>query len=973
MTTNIYANKVYKEGPSALWTLDDDLSVTPVSLPASINLSGLYGIEADLYGFDSGSGYYISTTNSASDVLAFNDAIPLVFGAPNSTTIYSGDGTPALIVPGKGFMHDYGKNKNVTVEFWTKIISNENTSEKRIFGPINSTDGLYVSGPFLTLKVADSVGSHYVGQWGRPMLINICYTDEKVSLMVNGAPVLLLEFDIDYTSFSSLPEDNWLGFYAYDSVPVINLDCIAIYPYNVSSRQAKLHFVFGQATEEPESKNTEISDLPVIIDYQMSKTAGNHNYPDHSVWSDGYMRNLSINNRHLCAPNIERPEISFDSETTFQSDWRYANKINNEILDPSQQHVFFRLKPENYDEEASGGTQLLGTYWTEDAHIFVEGFKIGSRRADAVYLTGIADRFIDDQTERILDIVDSLDNRFSIVIEYPASGGLSANIKYYFNGTSLKTVTVTESDIFSIGINVTQLLDTTTNEELEEFFSNAEDLSVFFGGSYDYSSTFSGRVYSFGFLSQLDIAAVEELEAITSGNSMFTSGLLDVDILSLENFIAGFTAKATITFDVYDIDVSSVGYWSDIIPLKVLSKDVDNDYIVDYLQLNIDFPEFSNTANSVIRSYVSFIDIDTGQTMSTNLTDVAIPANGVISTSSWATQRYEFVDGNIVIVPPAGSVDSELSLKIEFEVQNKDMFRNPIKIRRLEIASHAFSDTQEIGTKSGKDIFPTGSNCFVRLYKGSNPYFYLSQDSGIKLIDSSNTYNGTSHIKSYLNESFSTSYYISAIQFAFLSDFSFANGTEYNLSRIVMPGNINYDITITGLSSGKGQIAIDDVSPNEATILINGKDTNIVRPNEWNVVTIGFIIPLNFGNSDPLIETSIRFTGNFSYNNLSVYQIAEQKLSQQTIYYPWNTYDNEKIWEDVDGIGALSDIPWSEIAIEALVFGGNIALDPQKIYLDYIGSLRISNTIGGKSLGLTSTKWASYTGYKEFRSTYIPL
>jgi len=992
MITNLYANKVYAENPSALWTLDEDMptSGTLAALPASINLNGLYGVGAEVYGFGNDFGYYISPNSSPSNLLVFNNAIPIVYGAQNSTSIYSGDGTPALIIPGKGFMHDFGKNKNITVEFWAKIVSDENTTERRIFGPINSTDGLYVNGPFLTLKVGNAVGSHYVGQWGRPMLIDISYTDEKISLIVNGAPVLLLDFDINYTTFNTEPEDNWLAFFAYDSIPVINLDCISIYPYGVSNKQAKLHFVYGQAVEEPESKNTEVSDLPILIDYQMSKTAGNHNYPDHSVWSDGYTRNLSINNRQLSAIAMEKPEISFSIEGTSKSDWLYTNKINNELVNRSSK--FLRMKPRKYNDQASGGTVFTADYWTENSNFFFEGLRVGSKRAEGFYLVGVADRYIANKSEVIVDILDDLKNRFSIIINYPSAGGQTATIQYVYNGTSiLYSFTLTSTQDFSVGLNIQDFIDSVNNDEVEQFFSNAEDLSVFFGGASDYSSTFSGSIYSFGFLTSLDISLIDGYVSggskvgyvsagqgapagwSSDGPGVFSNGVLEKNIVRLKTAICGVTVKPTMTFDVYDIDVSSNGYWADIIPLKILSKEVGSQYSVDYLQLNIDFPEFSNTSNSTVRSYVSFLDVDDTDTMYSNMYDVSVPAGGIISTTNWATQRYEFVNGSIVKIPPIGSVDSELSIKIEIEVTAKDIFRNPIKIRRLEVASHAFDGQQQVGTKSGKDIYGVGSNCFLKLHKLSTPYMYFSKNSGIKLLDSTNSFNGSSFIRVPINEFNSSGYYLSVLQFAFRSDFSFVNATVYDIIRMILPQSVTYDIYATGQSNGTANIAIDNIASNTVTVLVNGKSSATIRPFEWNIVTIGFLEPLNFGNINPAIETGLRLVNNFSYDGISVYQIPEEKLNRQIFFDQWSDYDTETTWDGpVDNDTGLDEI-WYNIAVDLSVAVGNIALNPTNTYLNYIGALRMSNGPDFRVLSFPGTKWTSYTGYNQVSLTQIPL
>jgi hypothetical protein len=1000
MATNIYANKVYKENPCGLWVLDEDLSVGLIDLPGTINLSTdggttLRGVPADSYGLESDYGYYVHLSGMPpTRDLCFNDGLPILYGSVNSTSIYSGEGyianyseIPSLIVPGKGFMHDFGKNKNITVEFWTKIFCNDNVIEKKIFGPINSTDGLYVNDGFLTLKIANAVRSHYVGEWGRPMLIGISYNSEKVSMTINGAQVMLLDFDIARATFNTDAEDDWLGFYADADIPVISVDCISIYPYNLSVKQAKLHFIYGQAIEEPESKNTEINDLPIIIDYEMSKNAGNHNYPDHSSWSDGYLTNLSINNKQLCSPNFEIPRVSFNNKDANEADWLYANKLNNiinEDLNPSQTDLFFRLKPRDYDEYASGGPEYLSTYWTDQANFLVEDFKIGSRRADAFYLTGMADRFIASTTETIVDIVDDLDNRFSIQIVYPESGP-NATIQYVYNGTVFDgtpepniSFTVTASTMFSVGLNIRQFTDFVDNQDVEEFFADPESLIIYFGGSYNYSSTFSGRVYSFGLLSSTDIQNIEGVisDASIFSNGTLNSGVLGSSIESLITFVGGFTIKPTVTFDVFDIDASSVGYWSDIVPLKILSKEVDEDYVIDYIQLNIDYPDFETTTDAAVRSYITFLNIDETETMPTDLIDVSVPANGIIDATNWATRRYEFVNGNIVKVPQAGSVDSELSMKIELEIVNVDISRNPLKIRRVEISSRAFDTAEIIGTRSGKDVSVNGANSFARLYKRSSPYLYLSKNSGIKLVNSANTYDGTSHIMIPINDSFAENYFITAIQFAFRSGFELEQDEVYQVAKFSMPNGDVYDMTLTGDNNGLpiATIDLDAVPSTVTTILINGQDTDVVKPYEWNMITIAFDYPLNFGNLNSSATYGIKLTGNFSYDNVSFYQIPDQKLSQVVIYDTWSEYDTELNWNNLDGDNnAVTTATWEEVAVEAVIPGGNVSFDAEAVYLSYIGGLRLSNDPITNIIVFPGSNWSSYNGYNQTVSTYKPL
>jgi len=250
---------------------------------------------------------------------------------------------------------------------------------------------------------------------------------------------------------------------------------------------------------------------------------------------------------------------------------------------------------------------------------------------------------------------------------------------------------------------------------------------------------------------------------------------------------------------------------------------------------------------------------------------------------------------------------------------------------------------------------------------------YFSKNSGIKLLDSTNTFNGSSFIRVPINESNSAAYYLSVLQFAFRSDFTFVNSTVYDIIRMVLPASVNYDIYATGQSNGTANIAIDNIANNTVTVLVNGKSSATIKPFEWNIVTIGFLEPLNFGNTNPAIETGLRLVNNFSYEGISTYQIPEEKLNRQLFFDQWNEYDTETTWDGtVPGSGGLDDI-WYNINFDLSVAVGNISIDPTKTYFDYIGALRISNGPDFRVLSFPGTKWTSYTAYNQVSLTQIPL
>jgi hypothetical protein len=66
------------------------------------------------------------------------------------------------------------------------------------------------------------------------MLIHIRLISDNATVLINGEQVISLDF---ITSSISLPEitgEDWIGFYAYANVSPVEIDCVAIYSYQVA-------------------------------------------------------------------------------------------------------------------------------------------------------------------------------------------------------------------------------------------------------------------------------------------------------------------------------------------------------------------------------------------------------------------------------------------------------------------------------------------------------------------------------------------------------------------------------------------------------------------------------------------------------------------------------------------------------------------------------------------------------------------
>ena len=308
------------------------------------DLLPIQSIPALQYGGSGKNGYYARF--GYTKLYATNSGIPIVYGSSNVTKLYPNPSGPSLMFPGYGFLHESGKYNEYTVEMWIKANA-DTTTARRIFGPLNSTDGLYIDGAFLTLKIGTSHASHYIGEWYRPMLIDIRYVKNNASVVLNGETIIDLPLIEDNLVFPSglgdeftLSED-FLGFYAYNDINPIEIDSFAIYSYPVPNEVAKRRFVWGQAIVAPEQTNSSLNAITAYNDYTYSNYAVNYNYPDQASWTQANFNNLNANSRSLEVPDYSLPKIELGTKSlsTWYSDMQTSIKPTstrtNMITNPS--------------------------------------------------------------------------------------------------------------------------------------------------------------------------------------------------------------------------------------------------------------------------------------------------------------------------------------------------------------------------------------------------------------------------------------------------------------------------------------------------------------------------------------------------------------------------------------------------------------------------------------------------------------
>jgi len=1031
--TNRYADSITRDNPIAVWDLNDVLPPASVAnLASSINISA-FG--SPLTGYNDTSlnnGYYISSDATAANVAADNNGMPMVYGATNITNIYPISNKPSIIIPGFGFLNDDGKDKAYTLEFWARINSSTHYPQK-IVGPIQSDNGIYVNGPYISLKVEDVIKSHYVGEWDRPMLIQLTCSASSSSLIINGETVISLNHDL--TNFS-LPtkltdagkDQDWIGFYAYANVPQIQIDCIAIYAYQMSEVNAKLHFVKGQSVEVPQLKFGGFSEMPVMIDYQVAKYSNNYVYPGNGRWQNGIVKNLSTDGQVLFAPDYRLPTLVLENNGQSFAEWSDLNNtLSGQSTTPSlssgsiiNDDVFFRIVPDNTDAIADSTANLTA----QDFHTagYLEFEKLGVLSEPIKLIYGVYKRNTTPTSDETLFRVINKSNEY-----FEAILNSSNQIVYRFiSGSSITTIdTVTiinTSNKFSAGVDIDQLLTAENNTRLSSFFTDQGDLKVFLGGSPDLNvigtsrpKMFRGNIYKFGFGDKKNINKVYALDQSSGGGAEFTDGIVRHNSTILPTHFASYTLVAVNTFGVFDLDIAVDSSWEDYVPLSLLAKNVIADssgtleYALDFIQINIDHPESIASANSTVKSYVEFLEV-AASTVSNNQiekTYVAASSNNVlIPDSTWINKKYQILNNHIVYLPTGGFSDfNDLSISVSFEIKIPGIFRNPLKIKKLQLASQAYDYSAlptEIGTRYSRDIIPytmanstsivyDGLNPYT-IYKDSTPYLYLNRYSGIKMVGSNigsvlaNTTIETKGLRVLVNPTEKDFYKDSVVQMSVLKDTAFTANSSVEIFRVKDRYNTFVIDAVTGANANVAAVRVRTSNGTaysaytKVKIFVNGQQdtttngvaqSTVIKYGQWNTIGLTFDPLLDFNGS----AGSINITGPFIVNNIADYQIDKSREGSSVVFAQWgagtysivamgtwsNVYATETTWRDVT-IGATVPI--------------SIELNASEIYGSYLGTSKIGVSDTFENLHLIDAKQNSTTLYNGIRSstiTAIPL
>jgi hypothetical protein len=594
------------------------LGVDPIDIPSSISLAPQKAIVAKCYGLQELDGYYLVSDNM---IKAKNSGIPIVYGTSGITTMYPNADIPSLIIPGVGLLNESGKFRQYTFEAWIRINSYSN-DKKRIVGPVSSEDGIYVDGPSIGLKIGNNYGAYYVGEWTRPMLVHMRVGKDTSSLLINGQEVISLNYITESLSLPSMLDENgkdqdWIGFYAHDDIYPIEVDCIGIYPYTVSSALAKRRFVFGQGVDIPENINTSYSGTSVFIDYSFADYTSNYSYPGIGSWSQGFNDNTSIVNRSLSVLPHPLPKIVLSSKTEEEL------LLDCKLIQTSDTRDFFSFRPNSSWSQVS-------------AYMFFENFDFINTPVSAFYgcfrlpqtSSSVQTLFrIEKENTNSYFLIQLLNNQISYIINY---NGISETI--------YSPLVAEPGELVDIGLNIPSFVSRFGNPA-SDFFGSLSDLRMYVGGDKNGTSTFTGKIYSIGLCTKYNFQKIrslfneigvpvwnEDLFAIYQNNQLINvdggidttsmppyggitdtangaisgGGVFILDEDYLVDHVASYTLVPDTVFDTYKLTVSSSAYWEDQLPLtyfaeSVLDKRGDQYFDLDFIQFNVDYPVTSKT------------------------------------------------------------------------------------------------------------------------------------------------------------------------------------------------------------------------------------------------------------------------------------------------------------------------------------------------------------------------------------------
>jgi hypothetical protein len=859
---------------------------------------------------------------------------------------------PSLVFPGLGFLNQFGYNKSLTAEFWLRI-NPETTSQKRIFGPLSSKDGIYVDKDFIKVNVGNYTKSYFVGKWYRPMLIHFCQSKTEIFLMINGEKVISIPIDsLEIDTFPTKEED-FLGFYTDEQIYIYEIDSFSIFPYIVAEQVAKKRYVFGQGVQSQANIVSPLNGTLSSIDFPFSGYSSTIRYPDRTRWIDGFYNNIVADNTGISLPAYSLPEILFQNTNSLSNSEKLlftSNFYNQNYSIQDETYPFISMDPNNtYVENNFYGTLYFSNlnqtnYQTRSVHSILKSSSDISTKQSLIYMSS-----------------NSGGSTFEIAIN-------SGSIQYLFNDIPIQgtSASISPNSYFAVGIDFDKI-EQEYFSTVGSFFSRTSDMSLNFAGNQE--DVFLGKVFS--------LTINNDFFTDKDGHQIFNSNGTAIKNFneSLYNYVGSYTLLPKKTNVSMFLDVGASGYWENSIPLSYFGKFITQangelKYDLDLVQFNIDSPtsiisKFSQESSSYEESlstkvFVTLQNItQNGKVVYTQFTNTELIGMDRIldlgEVTSPDNTKYKINDGTVIYPPKDISGFTNYYITIHIEISSKGVFTENVKVKNMGLAALSFDEGQfySINTPFEGKFYPIIKNEEQYVYKRkipvvidteSSPYLYLSGDSGIEVLPEVDE-NLLKGLAVPINETLKPGQEIVGLQMFLMYNESDSFTERRKIGRI-FSSDVSFDIVLVPEKDGKraffnifnsqtGQKFIN------TKFFLNGKSVTevVIEPLVWNYISISFEKEPG-KNHYPIyldgILGQIELYSGIKVDNVAVFEETFAQVQQLTDFDEWEDID------DFDWQYWSSSATWVEALNQESLNITILSLDGEKIFNTYMG---LSNVV----------------------------
>ena len=296
-----YSDLIQRDNPAIVWSLDDtDSTVRPDSF--------LY----KTYTNSSTRTYY---TGSYSTVV--KTGLPLIYGGKQSIKIT--DNAGYIRVPSLDKMSLKDSRNASSLEFWVKLSSSSDTEQVLVSKPDYATC-IYVKDDYLTFRLGISTKYYEVSvpidTTNKPLHVVANYSKEAITLIVNGISKTKSIFNPDSLFPTYDTNDEIFEFKKPSGIAQVEYDCISLYSYSLQREKALKHFIYGTGYSLPSEIIS--SNAGVFYNFSMDghKEINKYDMGPGTAWSITEADNCLIENGLLTIKKKQEPVTYFADNTS---------------------------------------------------------------------------------------------------------------------------------------------------------------------------------------------------------------------------------------------------------------------------------------------------------------------------------------------------------------------------------------------------------------------------------------------------------------------------------------------------------------------------------------------------------------------------------------------------------------------------------------------------------------------------------